>query len=64
MECIKCENCKSGDAAYFCFMKNGIVLNENIKTQVVEKGRSGWKKGSPDYEIHRRKSRKEIESEM
>lgn len=61
MECVKCENCKSGDVAYFCLMKNDIVVNESSRVLVVEKSRSGWKKGDPDYEIHRRKTRKEIE---
>jgi len=42
-------------------MKNTFVLNEEATSQVVEKNRSGWKKGDPDYEIHRRKTRKEVE---
>jgi hypothetical protein len=41
-------------------MKNDFVVNEN-KVSVIEKNRSGWKKGDPNYELHRRKSRKEVE---
>jgi hypothetical protein len=29
---------------------------------VVEKTRSGWKKGDPGYEQHRRKTKKETEA--
>lgn len=61
MECLKCGNCKSGSKAYFCVMKNDFVLNEEDIGQGVEKTRSGWKKGHPSYEVHRRKSRKEVE---
>lgn len=61
MECLKCENCKTSSAAYFCLMKNDFVLNEEVTSSIVEKNRSGWKKGDPDYEVHRRKTRKEIE---
>jgi len=31
------------------------------KQKVVEKVRSGWKKGDPEYEKQRRRSRKEVE---
>lgn len=61
MECIKCGNCKSSGVAYFCLMKNDFVVNEEIQSQVIEKSRSGWKKGDPGYETHRRKIRKEVE---
>lgn len=61
MNCLNCGNCKQGELTYFCFEKNDLVVNENIEVQVVEKTRDGWKKGDPEYEIHRRKSRKEIE---
>jgi len=40
--------------------RNEIVINENYVAN-SEKGRSGWKKGDPEYETHRRKLRKEIE---
>jgi len=42
-------------------MKNDFVVNEEIKLKPVEKSRSGWKKGAPGYETHRRKTRKEVE---
>ncbi len=61
MECFKCDNCKSGDIAYFCLMKNEFVVSDEAKSQTVEKIRSGWKKGDPNYEVHRRKTRKEVE---
>lgn len=61
MSCMYCENCKQNTATYFCLEKNEIVINENY-IQNVEKSRSGWKKGDPDYEIHRRKTRKEVEA--
>lgn len=61
MECINCGNCKSGNLAYFCLMKNDFVLDSNSAKAVVEKNRSGWKKGQPNYETHRRKTRKEAE---
>ncbi|MCX7747805.1 MAG: hypothetical protein N2645_13095 [Clostridia bacterium] len=61
MECIKCENCKMGSAAYFCLMKNDFVLNEEAQNMTTEKSRTGWKKGDPNYETHRRKTRKEVE---
>ncbi len=64
MECISCGNCKSGSAAYFCLLKNDFVLNEEIQLKVIEKNRSGWKKGDPNYEVHRRKSRKEVEEQI
>ncbi|MCX7842157.1 MAG: hypothetical protein N2489_03680 [Clostridia bacterium] len=61
MECLNCGNCKSTNVTYFCLLKNDFVLNENIQSVTVEKNRSGWKKGDPNYEIHRRKTRKEVE---
>jgi hypothetical protein len=42
-------------------MKNDFVLNEEATSRVVEKSRSGWKKGHPGYEVNRRKSRKNVE---
>lgn len=61
MECMNCGNCKSGSVAYFCLKENGLVVNEEASSQVIEKSRNGWKKGCPEYEVHRRKSRKEVE---
>lgn len=59
MECINCGNCKENQPTYFCLAKNEVVINENYEPE--EKSRDGWKKGSKDYEIHRRKTRKEVE---
>jgi len=59
MNCINCENCKQGMATYFCLAKNDFVISNDIKT--VEKVRSGWKKGSKEYEVHRRKIKQEVE---
>ena len=61
MECFKCGNCKTESVAYFCLMKNDFMVSEEVQSQVVEKSRSGWKKGDQGYEIHRRKARKEVE---
>jgi len=60
MVCYNCGNCKTGDSPYFCLMKNDFVVKDSGVT-IVEKNRSGWKKGDPNYESHRRKSRKEVE---
>lgn len=60
MNCMHCENCKQNTATYFCLAKNEIVINENYVAN-IEKSRSGWKKGDPGYETHRRKTRKEVE---
>lgn len=62
MVCINCGNCKEGDIAYFCFDKNELVVAEDVEKKVIEKARGGWKKGDPNYEIHRRKSRKKVEA--
>ena len=43
-------------------MKNDFVTRES-SVKVVEKVRSGWKKGDTEYEQHRRKSRKVVEVE-
>jgi len=61
MGCISCGNCKQGEVAYFCFDKNEVVVSDQLDKEVHEKERGGWKKGDPEYEIHRRKSRKEVE---
>ncbi|WP_425446595.1 hypothetical protein [Dethiothermospora halolimnae] len=61
MECIQCGNCKENQPTYYCVKKSDFVINENFKPE--KKDRSGWKKGSKNYEIHRRISRKEIEIE-
>jgi hypothetical protein len=60
MECINCNNCKTHETTYFCLAKNDFVVADK-GIQVVEKIRSGWKKGDPGYELHRRKTRKETE---
>jgi len=41
-------------------MKNDFVVKTS-NVMIIEKNRSGWKKGDPNYESHRRKSRKEVE---
>jgi len=60
MECMNCNNCKTGQVTYYCPAQNDFVISkENAK--VIEKVRSGWKKGDPEYELHRRRNRKEFE---
>lgn len=63
MTCFSCGNCKTGDSTYFCLMKNDFVTREDESVTVVEKVRSGWKKGDANYEQHRRKLRKVVEVE-
>ena len=60
MDCIHCENCKLDEKSYYCFAKNDFVVS--TQTTVVDKVRNGWKKGKKEYEIHRRKLRKELEN--
>jgi len=60
MECIQCQNCKMGQPMYYCAAKGEFVIDTS-KTTVIEKTRSGWKKGDPKYELHRRRNRKELE---
>ena len=63
MSCFNCQNCKQGSSAYFCLEKNDFVICEPTNKEMLEnKIRSGWKKGSKNYEIHRRKARKEVEA--
>lgn len=59
--CISCQNCKLSQPTYYCVAKNDFVINDKVVSIEVEKNRSGWKKGDPNYEIHRRKTRKEAE---
>lgn len=58
MECLHCENCKVEGMIYYCLMKNDFIYSENMPK--TEKTRDVWKKGTPRYEIERRKKRKEI----
>ncbi len=59
MDCLNCGNCKENQATYYCLAKQDFVINNSY--QPYEKSRTGWKKGSKNYEVHRRKSKKEIE---
>ncbi|EOC99810.1 hypothetical protein [Caldisalinibacter kiritimatiensis] len=59
MNCLKCGNCKENTPTYYCLAKGEIVINENYKPDV--KVRTGWKKGTKDYEMYRRKTKKEVE---
>lgn len=56
--CFECGNCKQEGSIYFCPAKNDFVIKETQPVTVKTK-RSGWKKGSPDYEGRRRRSRQE-----
>lgn len=58
MDCLSCGNCKENQPTYYCLMKNEVVINEHYERE--QKIRSGWKKGSTEYEKYRR-SRKEVE---
>jgi hypothetical protein len=59
MDCLSCDNCKVNQPTYYCLAKDEVVINENYIPE--EKSRTGWKKGSTDYEKHRRSLKKEIE---
>lgn len=59
MECFNCGNCKENQPTYYCLAKNEVVIND--KYVPSDKGRTGWKKGNKNYEIHRRRTKKEIE---
>ena len=59
MSCLSCGNCHENQSTYYCLDKDQVVINTNL--QPMEKTRSGWKKGSTNYESHRRKIRKEVE---
>ncbi len=62
MSCFNCNNCKQGASTYYCLDKNDFVICKPHNVESLEtKLRSGWKKGSKNYESHRRKSRKEVE---
>ncbi|MBS3994738.1 MAG: hypothetical protein KGZ33_02990 [Alkaliphilus sp.] len=61
MSCFNCQNCKQGLSTYYCLEKNDFVICE-AKESLENKTRGGWKKGSKNYEIHRRKARKEVEA--
>jgi len=50
-----------GQITYFCLKVNDFVINEEAAAQIIQKNRSGWKKGDPNYESHRRKIKKELE---
>jgi len=59
MNCINCGNCKENQTTYYCIAKGDFIIKNDGKP--VEKERTGWKKGTKNYEVHRRKSRKEVE---
>lgn len=59
MDCLNCGNCKENQPTYYCLAKNEVLINKNYKPE--KRVRTGWKKGSKNYESYRRKSRKENE---
>lgn len=60
MHCLECGNCKTNEPMYYCTARNEFVVNESYRPE-KEKDRSGWKKGKPGYELHRRRTRKDRE---
>lgn len=54
--CFQCDNCKTSSRTYFCPEKNDFMLKTDEVSE-INKGRSGWKKGNPNYEGMRRKYR-------
>lgn len=61
MDCLQCGNCKTNEQTYYCISEGDFVINENYQPE--EKNRTGWKKGTKEYEVQRRKSRKDVEME-
>ena len=59
MNCLNCGNCKESQPTYYCLAKNQVIINKNYKSE--QKTRTGWKKGSKNYEFYRRQLKKEIE---
>ena len=57
MSCLDCGNCKQGDTIYYCPDKNDFVVKDEKTAIEKQKAYQGWKKGSPDYEKHRRQIR-------
>jgi len=57
MDCFDCGNCKQNEAMYFCPAKNDFVIGEKYSVVQKDKVYQGWKKGTPEYEKHRRKVR-------
>lgn len=43
---------------YYCPAADEFIINESF-TRVKEKGKTGWKKGDPNYEFRRKKIRRE-----
>ncbi len=58
MRCLECGNCKQNEPVYYCTARNEFVESEEVG-EVKLKDRSGWKKGDPEYEEHRRRLRQE-----
>ena len=44
MECIECQNCKMGHSMYYRCCVDEFVIDSS-RMAVVQKTRSGWKKG-------------------
>lgn len=61
MDCLNCGNCRDNNQqTYYCLAENQVVINKNYDPG--EKSRAGWKKGTKNYEVHRRQTRKEVEA--
>jgi hypothetical protein len=61
MDCYDCGNCRLSQPVYFCIAKNEFVA---VQTQprIRQKAKGNWKKGNPNYELHRRKVKQEIDN--
>jgi|LFRM01.1.fsa_nt_gb hypothetical protein len=61
MTCLECGNCRVGtDLLYYCPARNEFVITEKPAIDKVRAG-SHWKKGDKEYEINRRRLRKDRE---
>jgi hypothetical protein len=60
MVCLQCGNCSGTDLLYYCTAQNDFVIREQAPVlPEMARESSRWKKGDPEYEVHRRKIRKE-----
>ena len=61
MDCYDCGNCRQNQSVYFCIARNDFITSQT-QPQVREKEKGSWKKGQPSYELHRRRTKQEIDN--
>lgn len=58
MDCIDCGNCKENEKTYYCVKEDAVIINENYVLEEVSSN-TPWKKGTKEYEKHRKLFRPE-----